>query len=705
MIVRMRLGVGCALALLASVGCGDQPETEPPPPPPPANACPSPNRLVGERCLEPGTQDDGCPAGTLGLIDGSCQPAGVPPELCAEGFAHDADAACEPILPAEACSKGQMAIPGENACHPVMPCGTGTWGAIPVDGGTVYVDGSYTGGASDGSVQRPWTTITEGIVAAATGALIAVAAGTYVGDVVVDKSVRLWGVCPDRVEIAGPATVAGVFFRPGSSGSELGGIAVTGPAIGIAISGAEDVHIEKVWVHDTLDRGVEMERTLGPTSLTLRSALIEQSHELGVHVSGSQLMLDGVVVRGTLPLASNPQSGRGVSVQLDPNASVATTAVVTRSLIEDNREHGVFVAGSEATLEGVVIRRTLPSPGSQLFGRGIGIQASQATGAPASVTVTSSLVEDNHDVGVLVAGSQATLEGVVVRGTLPDASSRRSGRGVGIQQSLITALPASALVARSLIEDNHDLGVFVAGSDLTLEGVVIRRTLPRASDQASGRGVAVQPEWTTGAPATAVVRGSLVEDNHDIGVVVFNADAAFEGIVVRRTAARASDQRFGRGILFELDPTMGALGTAVVKGSLVEDSHEVGVVVNLASATLEGLLVRATLPRASDGFFGDGVAVASAFVQSTPTAAVAVVTHSRIEKNARAGLGNFGAQVALYGNALSCNAVDLNGESVLGLSPSFDDLGSNGCGCPEATIVCAAKSSGLAPPDAIADPP
>src|SRR5262245_457376 len=92
---------------LVGLGCSEEELEEPPP----RSACPSPNRQVGDRCLEPGVQDDGCPAGTLGRDDGSCEPAGVPAELCAEGFTHDGDAACEPILPADACPAGQLAVP------------------------------------------------------------------------------------------------------------------------------------------------------------------------------------------------------------------------------------------------------------------------------------------------------------------------------------------------------------------------------------------------------------------------------------------------------------------------------------------------------------------------------------------------------------------------------------------------------------------
>jgi len=571
------------LLLLSTGGCGGEGDA----PPLTDEACLPPNRLVGDQCLEPGVQDIGCPAGTLGLDDGSCQPAGVPPELCAEGFVHDGDAACEPILPADPCPKGQMALPGETACRPVMDCAAGTWGDIPVDGATIYVDAAYPGGDSDGSLQKPWTTISDAIAAAPAGALVAVAAGSYVEDVVITKPIRLWGVCPEQVEVVGTDPgVGALFLRTGSSGSEVRGLAVTGDGVGVLVSGAVDVVLDQLWLHDALNPGVDIEGVLGPTAVTLRSSLVEQNHDIGVYVSGS-----------------------------------------------------------EATLEGVVVRNTLPQPSDQKFGWGINTQASLA-GAPATALVRSSLIEGNHDVGVVVTGSAATLEGVVVRGTLPRASDQMGGRGTFIQASLAGA-PSTALVTSSLAEQNHEFGVFVSGSEATLEGVVVRGTLPRASDQQLGIGIGMEPNPDNGAPSTALVRSSLVEQNHDFGVIL-----------------------------------------------------------NASEATLEGVVVRGTLLRASDGSFGDGVAVASAILPGgVEVLASAVVRANRIEANARAGLVSFGAHVALSDTALSCNAFQLNGEAAGSLPFTFENLGGNGCGCPEPTGACVAQSSGLAPPESVTEQP
>ena len=143
------------LALVATLclcACNGDDETEPAPPT--ESSCLPPNRVVGDACIEPGVQDDGCPAGTLGLDDGSCRPAGIIEGECGQGFVHDGDVGCDPILPAESCPPGRMAVPGDAECRPVMECGEGRWGDIPIEPSTEHVDASYVDGGSDGSAAR-----------------------------------------------------------------------------------------------------------------------------------------------------------------------------------------------------------------------------------------------------------------------------------------------------------------------------------------------------------------------------------------------------------------------------------------------------------------------------------------------------------------------------------------------------------------------
>ena len=84
------------------------------------------------------------------------------------------------------------------------------------------------------------------------------------------------------------------------------------------------------------------------------------------------------------------------------------------------------------------------------------------------MTLRTSLVEQNHGVGVLVQGSQATIESTVVRDTQP-RSDGTSGNGIWVQESPSTPGRASLWLRTSLVERNHDTGVFVSGSDATVE--------------------------------------------------------------------------------------------------------------------------------------------------------------------------------------------------------------------------------------------
>src|SRR5262245_45900115 len=181
----------CGLVLIGFAGCGGDETEAPLPSLPGEGSC-----VVGEvalddgRCIAAGIQPDGCPAGHL-MVDGSCEPAGIPPTACGEGFLPDDGRGCVPVLPASTCSDGQLAVPGDTECRELVSCGAAPWGDIPIDANTEYVDASYAGTDSDGSANKPWTTISDAVAAASSGAIVAIAAGSYVEDVqLIGKPVR-----------------------------------------------------------------------------------------------------------------------------------------------------------------------------------------------------------------------------------------------------------------------------------------------------------------------------------------------------------------------------------------------------------------------------------------------------------------------------------------------------------------------------------
>ncbi len=647
----------------------------------------------------PPVEPPGCEAPEVALPDGSCLRPGVPPGGCAEGFVHDGEYGCEPILPAEPCPEGSMALPGETECHPVMACGDGVWGDIPVDATTIYVDASYSGG-SDGSAAAPYTSIAAALDAAADGALVAVAAGSYAEDVLVQKRVRLWGVCPERTIIAGAGVIVGALtLAAGASGAEAHGFAVTGDnTVAVAISGATDVQLTHLWVHDATGRGLTVQGSLGPTSAALQHTLIEHSHEYGVFVAGAEVSLDGLVVRDTLPRQSDLTLGRGINIQADDDTGIPTTATITASLVERSHELGVFVSGAEVSLDGLIVRDISPLQSDLTGGRGINIQDAPDTSFLSKASVTASLVERSHEFAVFVSGAEASLDGLVVRDTLPQQSDLTGGYGIAIQTDPNTNAPASATVTTSLVERSHELGVNVSGAEASLEALVIRDTLPQQGDLTGGRGLGIQVDVGTGAPSTATVTASLIERNHEIGVFVAGSEVSLEALVVRDTLPQQSDQHFGRGINIQNAPGISVPPVATVTASLVERSYDIGLVVAACDATLQDVAIRKTIAREFDGHFGDGLMFVS---EGGP--ATAVVTNVLVDGSDRAGLSNFGAHVTLGASTLTCNAFDLTGESFLEQSFVFDDVGQNGCGCPEPSETCKAVSAGLEPPESVDD--
>lgn len=582
----------------------------------------------------------GCQPGELSLDDGTCQPAGIPPEMCGAGFASDGNRGCSAILPPGPCPKGLMAVPGETQCHEVAPCADGDYGDIPVEASTQFVSAAYAGGASDGSRSKPWTTIGDGVKVAAPGAIVAIAAGSYGEDVVISgKRVRLWGRCPRLVEIVGTgAAFAAVEIEVNADGSEVRALAVRGNGSGLALSGSKGVAVDSVWVHDTARRGIDVDDTLGATRISVNRSLVERARDDGVFVSGPDALIEATVVRDTQPRASDQTSGRGIQIQNDPATLGHATATVRGSVVEGNREMGIVVDGSDVTIEGTVVRSTLPLASDQHYGRGIDIQDSPPTHTRASVTVRGSAVESNRDVGVAVIGSDATIEATVVRGTQPLASDQRLGIGIVAQGDLSTRAHASVTVRACLIEENRDVGVAVVGSDATIEATIVRGTQPQASDQRGGVGVQIQDDAQTRDRASTTVRACRVEQSRHAAIVVKNADA-----------------------------------------------------------TIDATLVRATEVQASDGAFGDGIAV----LQDRSVAS-AQVTGTRIETSARAGLSNFGASVTLSSTTFECNTIDLDGEKNAGSDFSFDTgAGGNACGCGGMATACEALSSGLQPPPPI----
>lgn len=500
----------------------------------------------------------GCPAGSEPTHVG-CVDAGV--RACAQGFGKG-PLGCEPVLPAESCPSGTMAIPGEVECRLVAPCPDDPFGEAPRVATTRFVDASYLGADADGSEAKPWSTIAPAVAEAIPGAVVAIAAGDYAENVLVGSPVVLWGRCPEVVHIAGdPSGGATIFFETGSDGSTLRTLSVSSEPglVGVAVSGATDILVDRVWLHDVAEAAVQVEKGDGEASLTAHGVLVERSGWVGMAVFGARLDIDESTVRDV-----GGDDYRSGLLFLD--SVVRASGSVSRSVVERIEGTGIYVSGADVTVDATHLRGITTSPAG---GFAVAVQDAPNTDPPSTLAVTKSVIADCEDVAVYVSGTSVTLEDTVIRDIAPRPSGDR-GYGAAVEPHPETGVGGTLVVRHSVVSAATTAGVAQFGSSLTLEASRITGTRPTGPAQHLGRGLNVQRDSVSGAKGATEVRYSLLDGNREFGVFLFEAVATIEGTVVRDTLARSGDGLFGDGIA-----SMAA--DATIRTSRIEHGARAGV--------------------------------------------------------------------------------------------------------------------------------
>jgi hypothetical protein len=641
-----------------------------------------------------------CPPGELELSDGSCKAPGIAVDACAAGFVHDGNAGCTPTLPAAACPGGLMALVGETSCREVSACGGGTWGDIPTDNTTQHVDQNYNGGNSNGSSSAPWVTIQQGLAAVGSGGTVAVAAGNYSGSLTINKSVKLWGTCASAVNISMTA-FDGIRITTGGDNSEIRGLSVTSSGAAITVEGVAAL-VEGVRVHDTGWNGIAVQRqnNIGAT-LTLRGSLVETAISVGVSVRGSTLVMEDSVVRDTQP-ASGGTFGRGISLETEFQSAQGSTGTIRRSVVQGNYESGIALIGSTATVEASVIENTLGQQLDGLYGLGVVAWPDQGLQLGSDLSVSDSVVRDNHLCGIQATDSDLLVERSVARDTLPETGSMSGGYGMRSYSFRMAPTSRPSVVVRdSLIDGAFQGGFPVVGTDLDMESTIVRNVQPRASDGNFGRGITIEVSYDNLEPATGNLRGVVVENVLDAGIFAVGAVVDMDSVYVRNVSSRANDGIFGAGVAYATEVLVTKLpASGTVNRVVVENCQAAGFGVAGADVVASNLIVRNTLPQAMNDEFGDGIVVSSFLIlipDIVPT--TLELTRATVAENARAGIATFGATVSMLDTLVDCNAIDLDGEPIKETPYVLNDLGNNQCPCGGGG--CRVLSSGLAPPQPV----
>jgi hypothetical protein len=587
---------------------------------PPDWAC---TRIGVKEC----TAADGRP-GIRGPPGWTCTAIGAPAfPACPSGWVTAAKGGCEPLLPATPCPQGTMEVLGETTCQPIGPCGNKKWGHIPVTEETIFVDGSAPAENGDGSAEKPFSTIGQALAVAPKGGHVAVAAGTYTEHLVLDRPVVLQGRCAALVKIAAPSDTRSPAVLMTASKSVLRGVTVTGPRAGVVVTAPDGPNtVSEVAVVGCGRAGMGI---FAGAKVTLSRALIARNVGAGLGVGGGEAVLEQVVVRDTQPDSQTQLFGRGIDVGPPPDEALPARITLHDCLISDNREIGLAVIGSQATLERTVIRRTKPVAADGQAG--IGLVASRFQGLTTSLILRDGVVAENRTCGLLLAGAEATLERVVVRNTLAQQSDGLYGRGIETAPSPEDSAPSSLAVRDAVLAHSHNCGVAVGGSSATLDRVVVRDTEPD-SQQVSGAGVVVFP--AQGLPATLTLRQSTLRRNRLAGLQTAGAQATVERSVIRDTVpAPISGVQIGVGI--QAIYLESAASELTLRDSLVANNTGAGLHAVGAKATVERTVIRDTRLDPSSDNQGHGIELASS---PTDVAGSLSMHHALLQRNHSTGV-------------------------------------------------------------------
>jgi hypothetical protein len=121
-------------------------------------------------------------------------------------------------------------------------------------------------------------------------------------------------------------------------------------------------------------------------------------------------------------------------------------------------------------------------------------------------------------------------------------------------------------IVDSVVEATGEVGIALFGCSAEIERSIVRDNVPGALDGKRGRGINAQSQPPSLGRSQVTVRDSLVADNHDVGLLLFESDGLVERSTVRdtRPLADGSFGSFGDGLLASTGSTLTVAESTIV---------------------------------------------------------------------------------------------------------------------------------------------
>lgn len=274
--------------------------------------------------------------------------------------------------------------------------------------------------------------------------------------------------------------------------------------------------------------------------LGIARSVVERAAGRGVDARDSDASLEATWIR-----AMAPWKGEGGEGIVAAGSRDLAALEVRGTVIEDALGVGVRGQHAKVHLEGVTVRRIATSTGGKGALPGLGVYA----GVASELTVVASTIDAATWGGVATSGSRATLQELLVRDVVGDAAG--AGFGVAFLHHPIDGASSGSLL-RSAVVSAPFVGVLVGGSDVTIDEVVVRDVRAQ-KDAQFGDGIGVAATSYESAPETvwparAAVDRTFVLGSARGGVVVLGGELSLRRTLLSCNALElVVSDRFGAG--------------------------------------------------------------------------------------------------------------------------------------------------------------
>ena len=601
----------------------------------------------------------------------SCTLVGQP-ATCPSGWSKVKGGWCEPAYAKTKCAAGYKPVLGKTTCQQIRDCGSGTWGDIKTTTKTIYVDGSNKGTAI-GTKAQPYATIYMAVKYARDGDHIAIAAGTYHEDVNLNYGVTLEGRCPQMVTIKQKSSNYYGAIDIFAKGVIIKGLTVTSDMYGIVIYKGSTAVIEEVVATGCGTIGIFVsDGAVG----SIKNSLLHENHEAGLMMYKGKVDFTNTAILNNLPKKSTGEDGLGIVTTCTSTTDPAQQVTITDSLILGNTEFGIFLNTTRATLTRTVVADTKVRADKD-YGIGIMAQVGQGATVGSKLQFTDVLVANNRDIGVYLQGSHAIADRLVIRDTDGSAKDNYSGQGIFLEPDHVVTKPSSLVLRDSVISGNRRAGISVISSDCEVLRSLILDTRIQLSTSDGGFGIATNMGETPrlDRQVTLTVKDSILARNSSTALNLCATKATLERVLVKDTkggmTTNAGGQvQTGEGLLAYSDKQFTSKAETTITDSVFNKNRVNGVRIIGSKATITRTVIQDTQSGHKYKDIGYGLQMVRD-IQDTP--AEVDLIQSVLQGNHTVGAVVVGSKLTMKGsvirNTLSDTSDTADGDGIVLMCP------------------------------------